>query len=504
MSHILDPVARPATPSPPWGPAEPVQVRALSRNSLGLERDPIRAVHLGLGAFHRAHQAWYTDAANAASAEKWGIAAFTGRRPDEARKLAAQDGLYVLVTRSPTGDTAQVITSISAVHDGSDVDAWMGYFADPRMTVVTMTVTEAGYCLDQRGRLDMSMPAIRADLAALLDDTPSPMLTAPGKLVQGLTARAPAGAPLTIVSCDNVPKNGMVTRAAVLGLCAAVDPSLAAWAEANVTFPDTMVDRITPRSTEADIEMVATQFGWHDAAPVITEPFSEWVIEARGDERMPDWAGAGARLVADVAPFERRKLVLLNGGHSLLAYAGMVRGHETVSDAVSDPLCLRWLNEWWDEASGQLGFSSEELAVYREALLARFANPRIRHLLSQIGTDGSQKLPARIGGVIEDHRAAGIMPIAGARVIAAWIASLRNPSITPMDVDPAVAIQAARSDREAAKAAARRVAPSLEEDRAFIDCVVRSIAEFRKVTPPAVAPTGHDKLVDNFRQSVAE
>jgi fructuronate reductase len=381
---------------------------------------PVRLVHLGLGSFSRAHQAWYTD--RAPDAADWGIAGFTGRRPDLADALAAQDGLYTLVTRAPGGDDLAVVGALSAAHPATDGETWLGHLADPAVAAVTLTVTEAGYVPDA------------ADAAALRAGTGS-VYSAPARLVAGLRARRRADAgPLALVSCDNVPDNGRVLRSAVLDLAGAVDGGLADWITGQVSFPTTMVDRITPAPTDADRQTVLAATGVDDRSPVVTEPFSEWVLAGDFPAGRPAWDAAGAVFTADVAPYEERKLWLLNGAHSILAYAGPLRGHLTVAAAVDDPVCRGWVEGWWDTCGADLRLPAAEVAAYRAALLERFANPRIRHALAQIASDGSQKLPVRILPVLRRERAAGRLPEAAVEVLAAWVAHLRGAGVPVRDV----------------------------------------------------------------------
>lgn len=392
---------------------------------------PVRIVHLGVGNFHRAHQAWYTH--HAPDAQDWGIAAFTGRRPDAARALAPQDGLYALVTKDGDGDRAEVIGSIVAVHASDEHEAYLGYLADPAVAVVSLTVTEAGYRRADDGGPDLHDEALAADLAALRQDPRATVSTAPGRLVAGLAARRAADAgPITVMSCDNLPDNGAATRAVVHGAAAAVDDGLAAWVAEHVDFASSMVDRITPATTDGDRAVVAEQLGVEDASPVPTEPFSEWVVSGTFPAGRPRWEDAGAQLVEDVEPHERRKLWLLNGSHSLLAYAGSIRGHETIDAAIADPACLRWVRAWWTEATAHLGLPLEEVDAYTDALLDRYGNTRVRHLTAQIAKDGSQKLPVRTVPVVAAERAAGRIPLGGATTLAAWVLHLRGKG-APVD-----------------------------------------------------------------------
>jgi fructuronate reductase len=389
---------------------------------------PVRMVHLGLGNFFRAHQAWYTE--NAPDAADWGIAAFTGRSADLAAALTAQDGLYTLITRGADGDHCAVLGSVTQAHPGPDTASWLGHLANPDVRIVTLTVTEAGYLRGTDGGLDTARPAVRSDLAALTADPAAAVATTPARLVAGFAARRAAGAgPLAVVCCDNLPDNGAVTARVVAEFADLLEPThagLAGWIADNVSFVTTMVDRITPATTPDDLAAVIELTGHTDAAPVVTEPFSEWVLSGDFPGGRPGWDAAGARFVDDIAPFEERKLWLLNGGHSLLAYAASARGHQTIAQAVADPVCRDWMIQWWSEASAHLTLPADEVAEYREALILRFANPRIRHLLAQIAADGSQKLPVRILPVVRRERAHDRLPTGALRVLAAWINHLRG------------------------------------------------------------------------------
>jgi fructuronate reductase len=272
----------------------------LSRSLLGLHTAaPIRLLHIGLGNFHRAHQAWYT--ANAPDASAWGIAAFTGRRPDTADDLAPQDGLYTLITRSADGDAFEVIGSLAAVHPATDHQAYLDYLRRPEVAVITITVSEAGYVRGPDGHLDRSRDVITADAAALQANIDAPVSSLPGKLVAGLLARRAADAgPISVLSCDNLPENGAVTKTVVTDLAAVVDATLLAWMEEHVDFATSMVDRITPVTTPEDRSAVAEAQGYEDASPVPTEPFAEWVISGAFPAGRPAWQDAGARLVEDI------------------------------------------------------------------------------------------------------------------------------------------------------------------------------------------------------------
>lgn len=385
----------------------------------------MRLVHLGLGNFFRAHQAWYT--AHAGDGDSWGYAAFTGRRPDLAAALTAQDCRYTLVTRAADGDRYDLVRSLTAAHPATDHEAWLGYLRSPELAAVTITVTEAGYFRRPDGGLDLARPEIAADLAALRAEPTAPVRTAPGRLVAGLVARRQADAgPLAIVPCDNLPSNGPMTRRVLTELADLIDASLAAWLTANVTVVTTMVDRITPRATAADARAVRDRTGFDDRCPVITEPFSDWVLSGDFPSGRPRWQDCGATFAEDILPFEQRKIWLLNGAHSLLAYAGSIIGHATVADAVASRTCMEWLTQWWTEASRHLTQPPADIASYQAALLARFRNARMRDRLDRVAADGSQKLPVRVVPVLRAERAAGRLPAAASLILAAWICHLRG------------------------------------------------------------------------------
>lgn len=397
----------------------------------GRPAPPVRIVHLGLGAFHRAHQAWYTHAANTAGDQAWGIAAFHGRPSTRATALRDQDGLFHALVRGAEGDRADLVESLVAAHDGAAYDDWTAYLSRGEVGVVTLTVTEAGYCRAADGGVDLTNERLAGDLDCLAGGCEE-LVSAPARLVGGLAARRRADAgPIAVVPCDNLVGNGPAVARVVTELAEwyaerSGDRDFPAWLAENVSFVSTTVDRITPATTDADRAAVAELTGWSDAEPVVTEPFSEWVLAGDFPAGRPAWDLAGARLVTSVDGFERRKLWLLNGAHSLLAYAAPPRGHATVAEAVADPTCAGWMNDWWDAACRHLDLPEAELTAYRDALTDRFANPRIRHNLSQIAGDGSQKLPIRLLPVLRLERAAGRLPEGATRTLAGWYQHLRD------------------------------------------------------------------------------
>jgi fructuronate reductase len=444
---------------------------------------PVRLVHLGLGNFYRAHQAWYTD--RAPDAGDWGYAAFTGRRAELADALNAQDGLYTLITRAADGDRFEVLSSISRAHPGADHEAWLGYLGSPQVRAVTITVTEAGYVRGPDGGLDRDRDQVQADVEALRKDLGAVVRTAPARLVAGCAARRQGdGGPLTVVSCDNLPGNGAVVARVVRDLAELVDPGLADWIAGSVAYVTTMVDRITPRTTPEDVQTVAEATGLHDSSPVGTEPFSEWVLSGPFLGGRPGWDAAGATITDDIEPYEHRKLWLLNGGHSLLAYAGSILGHQTVADAVADETCRGWLEEWWSEASRYLSLPEADIAAYRGALLDRFANPRMHHRLAQIAADGSQKLPVRILPTLRRERTAGRLPSGAVRVLAAWVCHLHGAGAPVSDARADQVVPLA--DGPLPQAVPRVLAaldPALADDGELVAAVVADAERLGSASP---------------------
>jgi fructuronate reductase len=442
---------------------------------------PVGLVHIGLGNFFRAHQAWYTT--HAPDAPEWGIAAFTGRSSTRSHArvatLRSQDGLYTLITRAAGGDRFEVVASLAAIHVAGEHAAWLAYLADSKVQVVTTTVTEAGYVRAADGGLDVDRPEVRADLLALRADVSAPVITAPAKLVAGFAARRLAGAgPLTVVPCDNLPGNGAAVAEVVGELAIMVDPKLAAWITGNVSYVTTMVDRITPEPTPADIAAAQCATGVHDRAAVVTEPFTEWVIGGEFAAGRPIWEGAGATFTTDVAPFEERKLWMLNGAHSMLAYAGSIRGHVTVADTMGDATCRGWLDQWWDASARHLSLPAADNAAYRAALIERFANPRLAHRLDQIAWDGSQKLPIRVLPTIHRERAAGRLPVGVVRPLAAWVCHLRGSGAKVKDARAADFLPLAAGPLpEAVRLVLKALDPDLAADEAVVAAVLAGTRE---------------------------
>ncbi len=377
-------------------------------------------VHLGIGAFHRAHQAALFEAALASGDMRWGVTGVSLRSGDVRDQLAPQDGLYTLLVRDGTEERAQVVGAVQEVLVAPEnPKAVIAALASPDTHIVTVTITEKGYKLDRTANsLLMEDPDVLHDLAA-----PDAPRTAPGFIVAGLKARRAARLqPLTIMSCDNLPHNGLLLRDAVVAMARAHDPGLADWIAVDVAFPSTMVDRIVPATTPDDIVALAGRLGVEDRAMVKTEPFTQWVIEDHFCGARPDFAGLGAQLTDRVAPWEDAKLRLLNGAHSAIAYLGGLAGDEFVHQFVARDAGRRLIALLWDEGQETLDPPAElDIQAYRAALLDRFANPALQHRTRQIAMDGSQKLPQRLVQPLIERAAAGKASPALALAIAAWI-----------------------------------------------------------------------------------
>ncbi len=395
-------------------------------------------VHLGLGAFHRAHQAVYTDALLERD-PRWGICGASLKTPRSIAGIAEQDGLYSVLWKGGDGTRAQVIAALREVcFAGDDRVAMVARMADPRISVVTLTVTEKGYCHDPAsGKLDFNHPDVIADLAH-----PGAPASAPGTLVAAIAARraAHSGA-LSIVCCDNLPHNGRTLEGLVRAFAEAHDRTLLPWIDDHVAFPDTMVDRIVPATTADDIAEAARLLGVADTAPVCAEPFGQWVIENRFAGAHPAWDDAGAQYASDVGVYETMKLRLLNGSHSAIAYLGFLMGHATVWRAAADPPLAHFVERMMgDEILPTLvAPPGIDLAGYCNALLARFRNTALPHRTQQIAMVGSQKLPQRLLDTIRDRRREGLPYPRLALAVAAWIryASGRDEANHPIDVvDP--------------------------------------------------------------------
>lgn len=378
-------------------------------------------VHLGVGAFHRAHQAVYVDDCIAAGETGWGIVGASLRSVDTRDALAPQDGLYTLAVQDSTGEKLRIIGSeLVLVVAPEGPAALVARMSDPAIRIVTLTVTEKAYLRDASGSLDLAHPDIAFDLANL--DTPR---TVHGFIVAALEQRRRAGAaPFTVLCCDNLPDNGGTVRRLVLQFAGARDADLARFIEQEVAFPATMVDRIVPATTDADRERISAAIGLDDAWPVKTEPFMQWVVEDHFTAGRPSWEKFGVEMVKDVRPYEDMKLRLLNGSHSGMAYLGLLCGRESISEAFGDVDIRNFVDRLWSEAIPTLPANAGlDPQAYARALAGRYSNTALVHRTAQIANDGSQKLPQRVittaRAQLENGRPADHLML----VAAAWIAA---------------------------------------------------------------------------------
>jgi fructuronate reductase len=379
-------------------------------------------VHFGPGAFHRAHQAAAFDTLLEQD-PRWGVIGVSLNSRGVAQALGAQDGLYTLALLDAQAEY-RVIGAIGRVLTRDDPAVIVEALAHADTRIVSSTVTEKGYCLDADGALDFSHPAIRADLEAARNGRSWVPGSFTGWLVRGLDARRATGLPgVTVLSCDNLTDNGRKLAGATIALAEAMAPETARWIADNVRFPNAMVDSITPASDDLLRARVAAAIGFDDVWPIQRERFTQWVIEDDFAGERPALHVAGVTFARDVRPFETAKLRLLNGAHSALAYIGLGRGLETVAEAMADRDLARFVECLMREdiAPSVKAPPGLDLPAYISDVLARFANPSIRHLLSQIAWDGSQKLPYRLLDTIRDARVAGRPIERLALPIAAWL-----------------------------------------------------------------------------------
>jgi fructuronate reductase len=379
-------------------------------------------LHLGVGAFHRAHQAVYTDAVLAAGDLRWGIAGASLRSSAVPDVLAPQDGLYGVLERDDAHSSARVVGALRAVAFAlRDREELLGWFARPEVSVVTLTVTEKGYRHDPAtGRLRLDDPGVAADRAGA-----SPV-TVVGLLAAGIARRRAADAgPLSVVCCDNLPRNGATLEGLVTAFCEAAPAyrHLLGWLGEHVAFPSTVVDRIVPAASPDDRAAAASLLGVLDRGTVVTEPFSEWVLEDRFAGPRPAWEVAGARLCDDVAPYETLKLRVMNGVHSSLAYLGGLAGIDYLADAARDADLGAYAAALVDHDIGPTLCPPPDrsVAAYRDAVLRRVANRALRHRTAQVAMDGSQKLPQRLLGTVRDRLAQGAVPRHACLAVAAWM-----------------------------------------------------------------------------------
>ncbi|EPR1454391.1 mannitol dehydrogenase family protein [Citrobacter koseri] len=367
-----------------------------------------RIVHFGFGAFHRAHQALLTDRVLNAQGGDWGIceiSLFSGDRLMS--QLREQNHLYTVLEKGANGNQAIIVGAVKECLNAKldSLAAIIEKFCEPQVAIVSLTITEKGYCIDPAtGSLDVSNPRIIHDM-----QHPTEPHSAPGILVEALHRRRERGlSPFTVLSCDNIPNNGHVVKNAVLGMAEKRAAELAAWIHQHVSFPGTMVDRIVPAATEESLDEITRELGVADPCAISCEPFIQWVIEDNFVAGRPQWEVAGVQMVDDVLPWEQMKLRMLNGSHSFLAYLGYLAGFQHISDCMQDSAFREAAYRlMMNEQAPTLRITNVDLSRYAASLIERFANPALKHRTWQIAMDGSQKLPQRMLEGIREHLARG-------------------------------------------------------------------------------------------------
>lgn len=381
-----------------------------------------RIVHFGFGAFHRAHQALLTNRVLNQHGGDWGICEISLFSGDQLMsQLRQQDHLFTVMEKSAAGNQPIIIGAVKECLNArlDSLAAIIEKFCEPQVAIVSLTITEKGYCIDPAtGHLDLTQPRIVHDL-----QSPDEPHSAPGILVEALHRRRERGLPaFTVLSCDNIPDNGHVVKNAVLDMAAKRDPQLASWIAEHVSFPGTMVDRIVPAATDASLAEITRELGVEDPCAISCEPFIQWVIEDNFVAGRPDWGSVGAQLVDDVLPWEEMKLRMLNGSHSFLAYLGYLAGYAHISDCMQDASYRRAARHlMMAEQAPTLRISGVDLGAYADSLIERFSNPALQHRTWQIAMDGSQKLPQRLLDGIRIHLKQGSRWPLLALGVAAWM-----------------------------------------------------------------------------------
>jgi len=490
--------------------------------------ESVGIVHLGWGAFHRAHQALYTQEAMAASGDhSWGILGDVERSPELVPALREQNGRYTVleVGLDDAGAPMQVAKVVDSVVDvaypGDETGRLLQAMAVPATRVITLTITEKGYTRGPDGHLDLAqaqpdVDAFRAELESPLEGMAAdaaPARTAIGLLVRGLLARYQrGGSPVTVLSCDNMAHNGKILKAVVDEFIAAADDAAVGvasspemtgfrkWLAENTTWPSSMVDRITPRVTPETLDLIEQSVGARDQAGISAEPFRQWVIEDNFANERPAWELAGAEFVPDVAPWEETKLRMLNGTHSLLAYSGRILGYPTMAEAMAAPEIAPHARAYmFEDALPSITVpEGADLPAYGEELLHRFANPATGHTTAQVSTDGSQKIPFRWGAATKYALEHGRVPDGVAYGLAAWSEFVRRAVRDGIDLgDPASEaaltsiVQDAGVDSPVTVAKALLTLPGLLPDGvatnpALVDAVVKYVEELAAATETVI------------------
>jgi mannitol 2-dehydrogenase len=398
--------------------------------------------HIGVGAFHRAHQAVYFEELATLGVTDWAVVGIGLRSRRMQDTLEPQDLLYSVVERHPDEDDVKVVGAmVRYLHAPDDPEAVLRTLTDPRIRLVTITLTANAYHVDvATGDFDAASDDVLADVAH-----PESPVTFFGYLVEALRRRRATGEPpFTVLSCDNVPGNGHVTRTAVVSFARLRDPELADWIEAHVSFPGSVVDRITPESTAELGEYVEQEYGIGDNAPVPTEPFRQWIIEDAFCNGRPPLERVGVQFVADVAPYELMKKRMLNGGHTALAYLGLLAGHRTTADVMADPALRTYVIRLMEDEIMPLlpDVPGIDLDDYKATLLDRLANPKMGDELRRLARRGSTKVPSyllpSLGDAVARRRPHALLTLA----LAAWLRYLRGSDCDGNEIE----IEDARSD----------------------------------------------------------
>jgi fructuronate reductase/mannitol 2-dehydrogenase len=449
-------------------------------------------VHIGVGGFHRAHQAVYLDELARWGSTEWGVIGVGLHSRAIGEVLAGQDGLWTVVERAADGDRATVVGALTAyLYAPDDPEAVLAALADERTRLVTLTITGTGYRIDAHsGEFDADDPHVARDL-----EDPGTPETVFGYLVEALQRRRQAGlAPFTVLSCDNMQSNGSAARTAVVSFARLRDDDLADWIEEHVAFPSSMVDRITPNTSPEDRDAIAAATGVDDRWPVVTEPFRQWVVEDSFCNGRPPLEEVGVQFVDDVSPYETVKTRLLNAGHSAIAYLGYLAGHRTTSDVLADQVFRTFLERLMAEeiAPSLPEVPGVDLAAYQATLLDRLANPRMADQLARLSRRGSTKIPnyllPSVRAAMDEGRPHQLLCLA----VAGWLRFLRGHDYAGEEVP----IQGPRPDlvpiaQEAGGDAApllseRSVFDHIGQDPRFAECVQRALSALDRQGPREV------------------
>jgi mannitol 2-dehydrogenase len=454
-------------------------------------RDDVKVgiAHFGVGGFHRAHQAMYVDRLMAdGHAAQWGICGI-GVLPSDRRMrdaLDEQDGLYTLILANPDGsqDPRAIGSIVNFRYAPDDPEAVIELLADPEVQIISLTITEGGYNIrDEDGEFDADNPAIQRDLR---DDQPP--ATVFGLVAAGLARRRDRGVPSpTIVSCDNIEKNGEVARRAFTAYAELADPALAHWIRDNTRFPSSMVDRITPATTPEVIEQLESQFGVRDAWPVVAEPFAAWVLEDDFADGRPALDAAGVQLVDDVSPYEAMKLRLLNAGHQSLCYFAYLSGYRLVHEAAQDPVIAEFLTQYWDSEAMPTLQPVPGLTEFKDSLLERFGNAYVRDTVARLCGESSDRIPKWLLPVVRDNLRSGGPVRLAAATVASWAryAEGTDEQGDPIEVVDRLAesltpIARSQRDNPTAFLENHSVFGDLVDDRRFVDAYLWALESLHR------------------------